>query len=330
MHTMLVNHARAVQDAAHRLLLNARLELSSFRLTVGGRNRRCELHPQFISFGHTGPEYSSGVQDDSRGFVGWLPHAPKSSLLSEDKLAFKRFCLEHGLPTPPHWPRPDASMLDFLVKPRAASSGHRIRGPFRRFDPAASEHALLDDEYYEQFQTGSIAKAWYWNDRLVCLDVREMPAVAGDGRRSMADLVARDMGWSTRVLPDHTVAALAAFHGVGLDEALPDGRTVVADFRYMSALMRKGKPDLLPQYAESPAGRQLADAGPVLWEGMAEETRKDTLWTTDAIFEKDKVWLLEVNCNPMVHPQAYFPMLEGLFGRPQVASQIRTPELAAP
>jgi hypothetical protein len=329
MHTMLVNHARAVQDAAHRLLLSARLELSSFRLTVGGRNRRCELYPRFISFGHAGPEYSSGVQDDSRGFVGWLPHAPRSSLLCADKLAFKRFCSEHGLPTLPYWARPAASVHDFIVKPRSPSTGHRIRGPFRTFDPAASEHALLDDEYYEEFRAGSIAKAWYWNERVVCLDVREMPSVAGDGRRSMADLVAHEMRGSTRVLPGYTVAALAAFQGVGLDDALPAGRKVIADFRYVSALMRKGKPDLLPQYAESPAGRQLAAAGQVLWQGMAEETRKETLWTLDAILEEDKVWLLEANCNPMIHPQAYFPMLEGLFGRLPVASRISTLSMVA-
>lgn len=162
-------------------------------------------------------------------------------------------------------------MRDFIVKPRLPSAGQRIRGPFKNFDLAAPEQELLDDEYCEQFRAGSSAQAWYWNDRLVCLDVSEMRA----------------------------------------------------DFRSTPGLSLKQAPDVLARYAGTPAERRLSDAGPVLWHSMADAARKNTLWSVDAIFEQDHVWLLGMSCDPVVHPQAYLPMLESLFGQPEEVSEVR-------
>ena len=44
--------------------------------------------------------------------------------------------------------------------------------------------------------------------------------------------------------------------------------------------------------------------------------RVDTLITLDAVVDaNDKVWFLEINSNPAVHPDAYPALLKGAFER---------------
>ena len=78
---------------------------------------------------------------------------------------------------------------------------------------------------------------------------------------------------------------------------------------------RDGWPAIISLSAGSHIARQLDAAGSALWRGaIPADIRADTLWTLDAIVDDaGTVWLLETNCNPMVHPDAYFAMLEGIF-----------------
>jgi hypothetical protein len=54
-----------------------------------------------------------------------------------------------------------------------------------------------------------------------------------------------------------------------------------------------------------------------LWRSIPEPLRPASLYTVDAIADaEERIWLLEMNCNPAVHPDAYPVMFEGLFGAP--------------
>jgi hypothetical protein len=61
---------------------------------------------------------------------------------------------------------------------------------------------------------------------------------------------------------------------------------------------------------------QFKQFGPVFWQSIPEDLRGfGTLYSVDAIAdEQDRLWLLEMNCNPAMHPDLYFGMFEGLFG----------------
>lgn len=326
--TNLLNHARAVYGCAPRFGLKATIDLLNFQLTLTGRNLYYNFFPQFIGAGQDGDtRYSPTLRDETRGFIGWLPYFNKKWPLATDKLLFKEFCIEKGLRTPQYWTQLDASIRDLIIKQRASSFGKGIRGPFKAVDSAEAEHRLLDKEYYEQFIVGTIGKAWYWDDKLVCLEMLKMPTVTGDGKRSLNDLIARKARKSRRARrapePDK-IAALARYQGLSIDSIVPADRKVIVDFRYVSGLhKRKNRKssNVLPKYAETDIAKQFSHAGRVLWSGIPEDIRKRTLWTVDAIVEEEagRVWFLEMNCNPIVHPDAYFSMFEGFFGPAEAA-----------
>lgn len=318
--TNLLNHMRAVQTCLPHFGLKATLDVATFRLTLSGGGRSYDLFPRFVSLtSDGGPCYTGLLRADASGFIGWLPYASKRWPLATDKLRFKAFCAENDLPTPRCWMQPDSSLRGFIVKHRTFAFGRGIRGPFDVYDGAKPKQ-LLEQEYYDQFVPGTIAKASYWNDKLVWLDMREMPVVIGDGRRSLYDLIiASTVGRDAKKrLQRAAFSELAEYQGFTLDDVVPNGDRVLVDFRYVSPLFRRSTENCnaLPAYAGTEVAKQLSEAGRILWAGIPEEIRKGTYWTLDAIIEKDvgRARFLEMNCNPMVHPDAYFAMFEDLCG----------------
>lgn len=312
MRTVMLDHARAIQACARMLRLRARVELSDFRLLVQGRNRYLELLPWFGAV--TDGAIDAFPEPDERavGFLGWLPQWSWQPEAAGDKLAFKKLCIERGLATPPYWTPPDASTRDFIVKARRSCSGHAIRGPYRTFDPTSPGHRAGDGEYCERFLAGTMARAWYWRDKLVCLEMRRMPTVTGDGERSIGELAAERMRGSARMLPPASLEAIALYQGRPPDAALPSGEAVFVDFRYASVWVRAPLRNVRDKHAGTWIDRQLSEAGRALWSGPSE----GALWTLDAVADEhaETAFLLDMNTRPVVHPEAYFAMLEGLFG----------------
>jgi hypothetical protein len=318
--TDLLHHARAIRECTRRLGLEAHLDLANFRLALRGHGRYYDLFPQFSVF-----DDQRGLQyrptPDGPGnvrFIGWLPYFNKYWAIARDKLPFKEFCTARGLRTPAYWTRRDDAVRDVIVKNSRSSFGAGMRGPFRLVGDGDAATGLFAGEYYEQFVIGTIAKAWYWDERPVCLETCAMPSVTGDGRRSTYELAVAGAPRSRVPLKRSDIETLARYQGVHEDEILPAGRTVITDFRYTSPLLARGtaNQNVLPRYAGSEIERQLREAGTVLWQAVPEELRKGTVWTLDAIIEEDeaRVWLLEMNCNPTLHPDTYPAMVDALFG----------------
>jgi hypothetical protein len=87
---------------------------------------------------------------------------------------------------------------------------------------------------------------------------------------------------------------------------------VVAGFRYGSLLEKRETENrnVLHQHVRGVLGEQLLAAGRALWHGIPEEMRTGVVYTVDAVVDsQDKLWLLEMNANPGLHPDAYPAML---------------------
>jgi len=59
---------------------------------------------------------------------------------------------------------------------------------------------------------------------------------------------------------------------------------------------------------------QFCYAGPLLHRGIDEPLRRNSVFTLDAVIDADdRVWLLEMNSHPMIHPNVYPLMLASVF-----------------
>jgi hypothetical protein len=328
----LVYHLATVQRLLPKYGLSANVNVADCTLTVRGRNRYYRFYPQFICDDDGRPRYSPEIDAKVRSFVGWRPYFNKRWPIAIDKRAFKDFCVQHGLRTPQMWLAPAPDMRDFLVKHSALSFGKGMHGPFRSYardNPAAQ---AAEAGYYEQFVVGRIAKAWYWEDRLACVDIKEPPAVTGDGKRSMRALIASIARPNTPKSEWSAYAEVLAWHGLTFESVPREGERVMIDYRfgtYAEPLQFENQ-NALARLEGTAIGAQLRGFGPVLCAGIPEELRPATVYAIDAIVDaEDRVWLLEVNCNPVCHPDTYEAMFETLFGAPEASAPPPVPPASA-
>jgi hypothetical protein len=204
-------------------------------------------------------------------------------------------------------------LADFLIKQRRASFVEGIRGPFRHYQPADAAQQLQPNEFYESFIAGRIAKAWYWAGELVCLELREPPRLQGDGFTTVARLAEQA---NRREVDPQALAWMTHYQERALNSVLPAGDSMVADFKYGSPYEKPSfvNDNVLPQHQGGAIAEQLAQAGQVLLEAVPQAMRGTTLFTLDAMVDaQDRVWLLEMNSNPMVHPDVYPVMMARLY-----------------
>jgi hypothetical protein len=326
--TASLHHVRAVQQLLARYQGEASIDLATYAAEVRARNRYYKLYPQFVCSSEGRTRYSIRPEADMTGFVGWLPYFNKRWPIGTGKFPFKEYCQQNGLSTPRMWRKPGEELREFVVKIDSGSFGQGLRGPFRHYDPAHPAHALGDGGYFEAFVRGRILKVFYWEDRLVCVEMLDMPSVEGDGSSTVRELVARRLGPRTPESEWKVIEEIVAYGDLKLDAVPAAGRKVMFDFRYGSS----GHPvtyhntNALLRMQDSPITRQLVECGRVLWQGIPEATRMATLFSVDAIADaEDRVWLLEMNCNPVCHPDVYPYMFEPLFGPVGTAERVEAP-----
>jgi len=340
-----MQHVAALQRCLRRYKAEATLDLDDLVLKVRARKRDYTFYPQFLAHTNGRPHYRTEPVEDVRAFKGWLPYACKTWPTGQRKLAFKEFCASAGVRIPAMWRSREAGAADFIVKKDNSSFGHGLRGPFRASAPQEPAHLLAEDEYYEQFIRGRVAKAFYWDGKLACVELHDMPTVCGDGEHSLRELLTRSL--VATVIGDHlrtavagvvrqeqwdVFAACAAYQGMTLDTIAPAGECVLVDFRYSSQLLRFtfGNDNVCKQLEGSALMQQFADAGPALLRGIPEALRPATIFSLDAIVdEQDRVWLLEMNANPVCHPDVYPLMIESLFGTPDALDAPAPPPASA-
>jgi hypothetical protein len=326
--TAALRHFRAVQQCLQAYRGEATVNMADLVLQLRARNRYYTLYPRFLGFSSGQLRYTVQLDDAAHGFCGWLPYFNKRWPTGSGKFTFKEFCRDHGLRTPEMWRSPSSGMRDFLVKHNNASFGQALRGPFATYDARDAAQAIDQHGYYEAFIRGRVLKATYWDGRLGCVEIKDMPAVTGDGRSSLRALVKPRLHFATPESEWQTFASLAAYQDLALDAVPAAGRSVLVDYRYGSyaSPLTMHNTNALGQIAGSTLHAQLVECGQVLWRSIPEAQRPATLFTVDAVVdERDQAWLLEMNCNPVLHPDAYALMFETLFGPAEISAELEMP-----
>lgn len=326
-----LDHVKWLRSAVRAQGAELLIAGDSMEALVRHGKRHWVLHPQFLAPVAGVSQYVPTLTDDTTHFAGWLPYRNRRWPVATDKLLFKRVALQAGLPVPEFSVETGAEMNDVVVKRAASSFGEQVRGPFR--SSAECPLDVAQGDYYERFIGGELLKAWYWNGEAVGVEVDAMPAVAGDGRSSLRELITQRATLMRSQNEDALQrllgrsAVVLGYHGRSLDEVLPAGVRQRVEFRYGSDLMHpRGRRvvDLRSVDPLSEAGAAwapLVAAGEALHRAIPEETRAQTLFTLDAVRDKDqRIWFLEMNSNPTVHPLAYPQMMAGLIGAAEVVA----------
>ncbi|WP_395058842.1 YheC/YheD family protein [Polaromonas sp.] len=233
-------------------------------------------------------------------------------MLASDKLAFKRQASAMGLRVPAGWKGAEPLAENFLVKKCSGSFGLNIEGPF---DARAWDYvqAMAQGSYCEQFVTGRSAKAWCWNREVVALELVESPYLVGDGVRSLEALAAR-RGNVGQALPLDKAAAMLAWQGL-TSASIPEvGQKVLLDFKYATPFDAPVFENRNVWSTQEEAIRhQFAKAASLLGKCMPAQLHGRQMFTLDAVVdEQGRVWFLEMNSHPMIHPDVYSSMLETL------------------
>lgn len=306
-------HLRHLATAARAHEISGSFELGTMNATLRSAEREVRFQPQFLVRNpHGGLTYGIDFTPEAEGFIGWLPYFNKRWAEAYDKLAFKKRCASLGLPTPA-WSaeRIDPVLGDFVIKAaRGSSFGRGVRGPFRADEAAAVN--LQPGEYADQFLPGQIGKAWYWGDRVVAIELDEPARVVGDGTATLAGLVRR-VRFSADV---EAMTDFFRYRGLDWQQVPADGEAVVIDFKYGSSFgpIRSTSNNRLAELANGPVVAQLNAWGPLFWGFSAQGNPRPALYTVDFVVSTSAgIRLLEMNCNPMVPPEAYDVILRSAF-----------------
>jgi hypothetical protein len=313
----LINHFRELQPALLRLQLEATLNARDFSLEVRHGGQSLVLRPQFTQPVPGGAViYVDTFSPAVKRFIGWRPAYDLRWPLSEQKLAFKQFMLAHQLPTPRHWLAPEPGLPHVIVKKNRSSFSEGIRGPF--VDAAGVTLDAQQGEYLEEFKPGDIIKVWYWNSEPVAAEETEMLSVVGDGISSIGDIIACHVFMLGIASHDpKQYEGYLAYQGRTLRTVLRRGEVCAVEFRYNSELPTLRMRDIRIG-AEPFHGLEglLKAAGHHLWNTIPADRRQDVVFAVDAMLDGDKkLWFLEMNSNPYVHPYVYPHMMRSIKAR---------------
>ncbi len=305
-----LQHALAVTTWMQRHDARGGIDPRTMGMEIALGERAVRFYPQFLTDqqGHIGfvPKLQSGVS----GFVGWLPQPGKGWKESTDKLAFKAFARSHGLRTPLYGGPGTLPATDYMVKKAASTLGRDLHGPF----PASRAAEIASGHFWEQFVRGRVVKAWYWDGELAVVEIVRMPTVTGDGKRTLAELALQALGPAVAATP--LPMELLALQGVALHSVPQAGQTVELEYRYISPFNPSNHVDQNAREAirGTTVEEQLVRAGRVCLQALPEQQRQNTAFSLDGVLDaQDRLWLLEVNCNPLLHPAFYETMLDALF-----------------
>jgi hypothetical protein len=315
--TAYFQHSQAVEDAARRLGVKATVRLSDGTLRLEDGTRGEVWIPKYMAVLNGRSVYLPSRAPGVTGFAGWMPYPVRQWPVATDKITFKRFAIANRVATPAACFDPARIAGPFIIKPTASSFGEGIRGPFLSYDPGQPDHELADGDYYENFVVGHIGKAWCWGDRCIALHLDPPVTVTGDGKAPLRDLVCALPNAQETAHDWPLISRLAAYGGATLDDVLPQGKEVLAEFRYgprYTAASGQANPNILPRLQGTDLARQFSHAAQVFACSLAPELR-DSFYTLDAIVDSNgEAQFLEMNCNPLVHPDLYDPMMTTRFG----------------
>ncbi len=148
--------------------------------------------------------------------------------------------------------------------------------------------------------------------------MRPKLSVVGDGKRSIEKLISDNF---TILLNDNfkqLVSKTIFYLGYSLTDIPETGEEVLIDIKYRSALRVKYFDAIeldIAAIEDSALTSQLSKIGKVAHQILQASNTVDLLYSVDGILdEKEQLWVLEANSNPLVHPICYRYMLTDIFG----------------
>ncbi|MFZ6721375.1 hypothetical protein [Undibacterium sp. Ji49W] len=313
----LLHHYMLMREAIRTSEAEAILNFDTFELFIRKANNNWILYPKFLATINGTRQYTSNISTDINMFAGWLPYKNKHWPIASNKLEFKRFASTVNLPVPEYAVTQQSSLEHVLIKRLNSSFGAQILGPFH----SATERQLHleNGEYFEKFIEGDLLKIWYWNGQAVCMERDSMPTVVGDGVATIGELIIRrgsQVKWLSVAEKNKLLKnseTLLTYFKVNAKTVLKKGKTQMVEFRYGSDIMHPNERKIIDIQSTPPKEilTVIEDTGIRLQAAIPQAIRTNTLFTVDAIVDKDnQVWLLEMNCNPAVHPYVY-PVMAG-------------------
>lgn len=217
-----------------------------------------------------------------------------------------------GLRIPSAWNAGPPLAKDFLLKKRKGSFGAQVHGPFSQKTLEARD-ALESGAYFEEFISGRSAKAWCFNGRVAALELIERPYISGDGLRSLQKL-AGERGNVQSALPLDKASAMLAWQGMTAASVPAAAQKVWLDFRYATPFAPPSHTNRNVWGKQSHQLKyQFSRATSLLHTSLPADLRNGALFTLDAVVDPEgRVWFLEMNSHPMVHPDVYESMLTAL------------------
>lgn len=317
-----IKHLHPIREWALAHGADASLDPLTFELTLRRGGRTVVLYPRFVRQHEGRTMYQRPFAGDG-DFIGWMPYPVKSWGLSTDKMLFKDYALANGLRVTACWTEGPELVPDYIVKPAISSFGVGIRGPFGPLAPPMGGLVLEPGEFCEQFIRGRSAKAWFWNGEPAALEVLMPPQILGDGRRTLREIATQPRGNFDLVMDLDACVQILAWQGYHLDSVVPEGVEVMLDFRYLTPHDRVTLKNRDVWGAVSTEiATQFCYAGPLLYRGIDESLRRNSVFTLDAVIDADdRVWLLEMNSHPMIHPNVYPLMLASVFADELAAAE---------
>lgn len=313
-----MDHVRWLRLAAKAQGLEVLVELDSMAAFVRKGEKHWVLYAQFLAEVDGRTRYFPGFTDTATHFAGWMPYPNAGWPATRDKLVFKRAAAALGLRVPEFRVDDAQQMAEVVVKRSTGSFGEHVHGPFRSSGDRALR--IADGEYYERFIDGESLKVWYWDGAAVALERDRVPMVTGDGASTLRTLIEKLARQGGRIAREKLAAVVERsaevlrYDGLELDDVPAAGRRQRVEFRYGTPLLlRRDRLDIDLHGNADPQWRELHAAAPALTSLLPPELRRNALFTVDAIRDaQGRVWFLEMNANPTVHPLVYAHMLATL------------------
>jgi hypothetical protein len=205
---------------------------------------------------------------------------------------------------------------DYIIKPLKGSFGKGILGPFR--PGVRGSEIQPGDSFKEQFVQGVACKIWYWDSEPVAFIPVKPPTLFADGRRTISSILESLRGNFDVPYTLDKSEEILNWQGYSSESIPPEGAKVQLDFLYGHAFERVAMddPDRLALQSQR-FKTELSHIGRVLHAAIPAELRAGTLFTLDGVLDADdSLWLLEMNCHTVIHPNAYGPMLQTCLARP--------------
>jgi hypothetical protein len=307
-----MHHFRELWAAMEKQGFQGSIRVKDFKLAVANHQNVLELHPQFVAKVNGQKCYVQAPSSKIEAFSGWRENSVRRWDISTEKILFKNYIVHCGLPTPKFCLDSSKQLDNVIIKTSRSSFSRGIRGPY-----LSSKDAKIDPskgEFFEQLVMGRIVKIWYWNEKPVAAELLEMLGVFGNGKSSIFELLEthRVMIGESPVNYDALVPFLS-LQGISLETIPRSGQEIKVDFKYASIFPMSYRARDIRIGEEEFFGLEdfLKDVGANLWLAIPEEIRYNLVYSVDAILDdKNKLWLLEMNSNPYVHPYVYPHMLQ--------------------